>query len=233
MDGEPTPPHRLPILNLTLRLDAPNELTTAATDVLLAALCLWCAAHVARDAALQPRLRPWRAGFLLMAFGALAGAAAHALHVPEQYYRLVWAPIYLALSLAVACFLLGVIHDTAPKRLPTLRPIVLALGLGCFGVATAFPDYFAIFLAWQGFAMLAAISGYLVLWRQARLAGAGWICIGMLISVAAAVIQATRAFSFTLVWPFDHNSVFHLVQLPGLLAIAHGLVPLTRRPGER
>jgi hypothetical protein len=215
-------------LTLTLRLDAPNELTTAATDVLLAALCLWCAAHVARHTAQQARLVPWRAGFLLMAFGALAGGAAHALHVPEQYDRLVWAPIYLALSLAVACFLLGVIHDTLPDRLPRLRPIVLGLGLACFAVATAFPDYFAIFLAWQGFVMLVAIGGYGVLWHSGRLAGSGWICIGLLISVAAAVIQATRALSFTLIWPFDHNSVFHLVQLPGLVAIAHGLVPLAR-----
>jgi len=222
----------LSILSLTLRLDAPNELTTAATDVLLAALCLWCAAHVTRHAARQARLVPWRIGFLLMAFGALAGGAAHAFHVPEAYDRLVWAPIYLSLSLAVACFLLGVIHDTLPDRLPALRPVVVVLGLGCFAVATAFPDYFAIFLAWQGFAMLVAIAGYFALWRHGRLVGAGWICIGLLISVAAAVIQATRALSFTLVWPFDHNSVFHLVQLPGLVAIAHGLVPLTRHAGD-
>jgi hypothetical protein len=49
--------------------------------------------------------------------------------------------------------------------------------------------------------------------------------VGLLISIAAAVIQGTGTVSFTLIWPFDHNGVFHLVQLPGLAAIAYGLTP--------
>jgi hypothetical protein len=216
-------------LLLQLRLDAPTELTTAATDLLLAVVCLWCAAYLGRESPRTARLQPWRLAFLLLAIAAVLGAFAHAFHVPDQFYRLIWAPIYLSLSLAVACFLLGVIYDALPGQMRALRPVVIVLALGCFATATALPKLFAVFLVWQGFAMLLAIAAYLYLWQSRRLAGSGWICIGLLISVAAALIQATRAVSFTLIWPFDHNGVFHLVQIPGLMAIAYGLTAPARR----
>jgi len=39
----------------------------------------------------------------------------------------------------------------------------------------------------------------------------------------AAAIQATQAASFTFIWPFDHNGVFHLVQMVALVVLCAGL----------
>jgi hypothetical protein len=216
-----------------LRLDAPTELTTAATDVLLALVCMACAWYLGSRGNGAPRLQPWKLAFWLFAAAALLGAIAHALHVPDAMYRVVWGPIYLCLVLAVACFLIGVVHDVAPSRLRTLQPTVVGLGLLCLVVALAFPTAFVIFLAWQGIGLLVAIAVYLTFWVSRSLPGAGWISLGLLISVAAAVIQGTAAVSFTLIWPFDHNGVFHLVQLPGLAAIAYGLVQVRDEPTAR
>ncbi len=47
--------------------------------------------------------------------------------------------------------------------------------------------------------------------------------IGVGLNIVAAAIQATQAVSFTLVWPFDHNGVFHLVQMVALLVLCAGL----------
>jgi len=216
-----------------LRLDAPTELTTAATDVLLGLVCMACARYVRQYGDGAPRLRPWRIAFGLFAAGALLSAAAHALHIPDHLYRVIWGPIYLSLGIAVAYFLIGVVHDVAPARLPLLQPIILGLGVLCFAVATIFPTTFVVFLAWQGIGLLLAISVYLVLWRRRSLRGAGWISIGLLVSAAAAVIQGTGALSFTLIWPFDHNGVFHLVQVPGVVAIAYGLTQRVPVSGAR
>lgn len=216
-------------MDTLLRLDAPVELTTAATDLLLAMVCLSCIRHLARRGDAVGRLRPWSAAYGLFAIAAVLGAGAHALLVPDGYYRLMWAPIYLALSLAISCFLLGVVHDVLPDRRGTLRPVLVGLGLLCFVVAVTFPSHFVVFLAWQGLGLAIAIAVYGSLWLLGRLPGAGWICLGLVISVLAALVQGTAALSFTLIWPFDHNGVFHLIQLPGLAAIAHGLVQTAGR----
>jgi len=211
-------------LHQILRLDAPTELTTAATDVLLAAVCIACACYVRQRGGGALRMQPWRLGFMLFATGALLGAFAHALHIPPLLYRVVWAPIYLSLGLAVAFFLIGVVQDAAPARVPTLRPLILGLGVTSFLIAMLFPRAFFVFLAWQGVGLIVAIGVYTTLWTRGNLSGAGWITLGFLISMAAAAVQGTGTLSFTLIWPFDHNGAFHLIQLPGVAAIAYGLV---------
>ena len=71
--------------------------------------------------------------------------------------------------------------------------------------------------------MLFCLAVYLTLAVQGRLAGVGWMIAGVAITIFAAVLQATRAVTFTLVVPFDCNGVFHLVQLPGLLCLLIGV----------
>ena len=42
-------------------------------------------------------------------------------------------------------------------------------------------------------------------------------------SLEAGGVQAGGRAGFTLGWPFDHNGVFHLVQLGGLVLLGAGL----------
>ena len=46
---------------------------------------------------------------------------------------------------------------------------------------------------------------------------------GLLVSAAAAAIQAAGRARLTRVWPLDHNGIFHLVQIPGLALLCKGL----------
>lgn len=212
-----------------MTLDTPTELTTAATNLPLALLCVACARHLHRYREGAERLRPWTIAWLLFAVAATIAIPAHALVIPEALYAWVWAPINLALGLALAFFLVGVVHDVAPRHLARLRPILIGIGLACFGVSALFPTTFLVFIAFQGVALLTATAVYGTLAARGTLAGAGWITTGLVISIAAAAIQGTGSLSFTLIWPFDHNGIFHLVQLPGFAAVAHGLVQPHRR----
>lgn len=212
-----------------MTLDTPTELTTAATNLPLALLCVACAHHLRRQGPDAARLRPWAVAWLLFAFAAAVAIPAHALVIPEALYAWVWAPINLALGLALAFFLVGVVHDVAPRRVSVLRPLLLGIGLTCFGVSALFPHTFLVFIAFQSVALLTATAVYGTLAVRSRLAGAGWITLGLVISIGAAIIQATGRLSFTFIWPFDHNGIFHLVQLPGFAAVAHGLVQPHRR----
>ncbi|MGH8658414.1 MAG: DUF6962 family protein, partial [Gammaproteobacteria bacterium] len=42
-------------------------------------------------------------------------------------------------------------------------------------------------------------------------------------TIVAAAFQANRNIELTLIWTFDHNGVFHLIQMTGLVALVAGL----------
>ena len=45
---------------------------------------------------------------------------------------------------------------------------------------------------------------------------------GITITILAAIVQATDI-TLTIIWQFDHNGIFHLLQIPGVLLIFKGL----------
>ncbi len=71
--------------------------------------------------------------------------------------------------------------------------------------------------------MLVALALYGRLALTRRLPGAWLMVGGIVLTIVAAVVQATQLVSFTLIWPFDHNGVFHLIQIVALPVLAVGL----------
>jgi hypothetical protein len=60
--------------------------------------------------------------------------------------------------------------------------------------------------------------------------GAGNVTAGFALSLAAGAVQAANTPTVTVIWPFDHNGLFHLVQLVGLAVLIRGLGALLRPP---
>jgi hypothetical protein len=46
---------------------------------------------------------------------------------------------------------------------------------------------------------------------------------GVFLSIVAAAIQAKQSTSIRVIWEFDHNGIFHLVQMAGLVLLLAGL----------
>jgi hypothetical protein len=46
---------------------------------------------------------------------------------------------------------------------------------------------------------------------------------GILVSILAAGIQAKKSICLTLIWQFDHNGIYHIVQMLGLILLLVGL----------
>ena len=46
---------------------------------------------------------------------------------------------------------------------------------------------------------------------------------GILVSIIAAGIQANKSVIVTFIWRFDHNGIYHLVQVVGLMLLLMGL----------
>ena len=209
------------------------EQVTAITNLplvltsLAAVACLWG----------RRQARPLRAWLWIGMFGSLAiasgvGVFAHGLGLDTAVRKLLWHPIKGALSLTVACFAAGAVLDRwGPGAAGRALPVLLLLSAGFFGYASFVASSFLPFILYEGLAMLFCLAVYLTLCAQRRLAGAGWMVAGVGITILAAVLQAMPAVVLRLGVTFDHNGVFHLVQLPGLLCLLTGLqIGLGPRP---
>ena len=93
---------------------------------------------------------------------------------------------------------------------------------------------FLIFVVYEAVAMLVALGIYVALRLKRQLRGAGMMALAILLNIVAAGIQAGGSIQFTLIWPFDHNGVFHIVQMVAVVVLMVGLSQsLSRRsPGQ-
>jgi hypothetical protein len=212
---------------------SPTELTTSATDVVLAIECVAIMASLRRS----PTGDRWKIGLWCWVFGLLTlafvlGAMAHGVVLSAEVQAALWGPLYLSLGLAIGLFLVGAVYDwrgrNAARR---LVPWCIGLGLLFFGVTEILKGKFIIFVLYEAVAMTAALVIYSCLAASRRLQGAAVMATAIVLNLVAAGIQASNV-SFTLLVPFDHNGVFHLVQMLGIgtlwMGLRLGMIPTAR-----
>ena len=160
----------------------------------------------------------------MFAAAALLGAVAHGFAWSSAVWDLLWLPLFLLLGLTVALFVVGAIYDL--RGLPAARrsvPFLMVLAFVFFGVTQVASGAFLVFVLYEAAAMLFALGvyGYLAATEANR--AMSLMVLGVGLNIVAAAIQATQAASFTFIWPFDHNGVFHLVQMVALVVLCAGL----------
>ncbi len=203
---------------------SPTEITTSATDVVLAIECVVVLAYLWRT----PTGDRWRIGlwcwvFGLLAFASCLGAVAHGLEMPGSLRAALWKPLYLSLGFLVALFLVGGLFDWHGRAIAK-RLVPWSLGLGgiFFGLTEFLKGGFIIFLIYEAAAMASALAIYSFLAATHRLKGAGVVAAAIIINLVAAGVQASSV-SIKIFVPFDHNGVFHLVQMVGIATLGLGL----------
>jgi hypothetical protein len=207
-------------------IEIPTEQTTAATDALVAFIAVAFAVMLSVEGGKSDRTkgRIWSAVFGLLAVAAALGAIAHGFQMSERTNELLWMPLNLVLGVTVALFVIGAVYDLRSFSLPRLLvPILLAIGVAFFVVTALIPGSFLVFVVYEAIAMLFALVVYIVLAARRTLRGATMMAVGVLVSIVAAAVQATGAVRFTLIWDFDHNGAFHLIQMVGLVFLLIGL----------
>ncbi len=202
-----------------------TELSTAATDALIAVVALGCIGTLRRGSSQnRQRLAVWSWVFGLLAFSSLVGAVVHGLDLSSAVRSWLWRPLYLSLGLVVAMFVVGAVFDLKGEKAARAWLVpMLVLAVVFFAVTQVGSDSFKVFVVYEAFAMLGALGIYLYLALKRRLAGAGIVAAGILLNIVAALIQAIGTISVTIIVPFDHNGVFHLVQLVALVVLTRGL----------
>ena len=203
---------------------SPTEITTSATDLVLAIECVVFLAYLRRTPSGDRwRIGLWRWVFGLLAFVSFLGAAAHGLEMPASLRAAIWKPLYLSLGLLVGLFLVGAFFDWQ-GRVVAMRLVPWSIGLGIifFGLTQVLNGKFIIFILYEAAAMASALVIYVFLAATHRLPGAGVVATAIFLNLVAAGVQAS-SMAFTMLVPFDHNGLFHLVQMVGIATLGLGL----------
>lgn len=201
----------------------PADLTTAATDAGLALLVLAGMAWLRVTTPASTLRTTWLVALGAFGLAAALGAIAHGAALSAAGQELLWQPLYLSLGTAVALFVVAAVGAAwgaaaARRALP-----FLLLSAGVFYLLTRLTHGdFLVFVVYEAAGILFALGVHARLAR-AEWAGAGWVAAGLGISLAAGAAQAVETISLRLVWTFDHNGVYHLVQGVGLLMLLIGL----------
>jgi hypothetical protein len=202
-------------------ITSPTELTTSATDALLAIECTVIIALLLRT----PTANRWRTNlwcwvFCLLAIASFLGALAHGLEMPKSIRTALWTPLYLSLGILVVLFIVGAVADWR-GRVAAMRLVPWGIG-----VSTAFfgllKGAFIVFIAYAATILLSALAIYTFLAATHRLKGAAVVALAILLNLAGAAVQASNV-SLHLLVPFDHNGLFHLVQIVSTAILGWGL----------
>ena len=165
----------------------------------------------------------WNWVLALLGAASALGAVAHGLAWSEAVRAALWYPMYLLLGLSVTLFLAGAVYDwRGEASARRVLPWAVGTGLGFFLLVELLGGAFIIFVVFETAAMVVALAIYRFLWASGRLAGAGLVTVGIGLTIVAGAVQASDL-SVRLILPFDHNGLFHLVQLVATAVLLAGL----------
>lgn len=205
-------------------ITSPTELTTSATDALLAIECIVIIA-ILRHTATADRWRTnlWSWAFGLLAIASFLGALVHGVEMPKPMRTALWTPLYLSLGILVVLFIVGAVADWW-GRVAALRlvPWGLAVSAAFLGLTSLLGGTFMVFIVYATTVLLSTLAIYTFLAVTHRLHGAAVIALAILLNLAAAAAQASTV-SLQLLFPFDHNGVFHLIQILSTAILGLGL----------
>lgn len=207
-------------------IDIPTEQTTAVTDAMIALLAMGFIPYLFRIGRQHNlgKVKIWSWLFGLLALSSALGAVAHGVKMYPEINRIIWQPINLSLGLTVALFVVAVLYDLrGHKKAREILPILLIIGTVFYIVTLIIPGRFIVFILYEVIAMTFALGAYFWLAIRRRLKGAWLMTVGVLITIVASGVQASGAIYFTLIWEFNFNGIFHLIQMVGLMVLLFGL----------
>jgi len=206
-------------------IDIPTEQITAVTDAILAVMAIAVAVYLHRIGQ-KNRLKTtlWVCACGLLALSAILGTIVHGFKMSKAFQTFLWHPLYLSLGLLVALFIVAVVYDIWGEAIARqVLPIMVVIGVGFFGITLVWPNGFLVFIIYEAVVMLFALGGYTWVAYRGHLEGAWLMAVGIFVTIIAAGVQASKAFSFTFIWSFDHNAFYHLIQMVAIVLLGAGL----------
>lgn len=200
-----------------------SQPTTLATDCVLGAAALVGALLLARHSRGpgRPAIRLWAAGFLSLSAGAFLGGTWHGFspRLPDAVGGILWKGTLVAAGAASFFLLAGAAFASLGRRDARWLAGIGAFKLVGFLVWASSHDGFEGVIVDSGVSMAAILALQASVWRRRRDPAAPWVVSGILLSAAAAGIEAV---GLTVRELLSHDDLYHLVQTGALYLLYRG-----------
>lgn len=200
------------------------EPMTVLTDVLLAAVAIFFGARIYGVSA-APVHFYFALSFFLIALGALAGATIHAIRHTSlvSWVPLLWRITGIAVGTSVTAMLAATFYHLLPADYADLLRWTV-LGLSIIYAAWIWRDYrFRNVIVFYSICMAFVLGAMGLSYVSTGSPGAKLIAVGILVSFGAAAVQRS---GFKLARHFNHNDIYHVIQLIGLYCFYRGALLL-------
>ncbi len=200
---------------------AVHEPMTVITDYLLAALCLGCGWRLMRSSVSQRQLAPrlWAWGLLAMGAGALLGGTYHGIGPdgPGVARVALWKGALVCIGIADWCMLWAATRASFRRPLRTWLTVAVTLKVAVYVVWMSGHDAYR-YVIWESVASMLLLVGIQLGMVQRREGGPWWIVGAVAVAFVAARVQRSE---LVLGW-FNHNDLYHVIQMPGVWLFYRG-----------
>lgn len=205
-----------------------SETTTTVTDYMITAVAWWLGTKlVVRERPGPQRL--WGLGFWFIGIGAFLGGTSHGFvtYLDDAAYSAIWKATVYSVGLSMLCVVAG---TTEGSRLaPSWRTPLHALNVVAFITYAIWmvnhDDFVWVILHYVPAMIGVALIQAWAWWRYGA-ESARWIIGGVAITLLGAVVQQS---GITLHRHFNHNDLYHVIQIVGLLVLYRGCQHLAAR----
>ena len=200
-----------------------TEPMTMVTDYLMGTLAFVLAMRLLGDAASGQQWsgRLWAAAFVMTAVAAFVGGTYHGFiqWMPGLAGRALWKVTLVATGIGSACLLAAAVTaaTAGPLRHALMGLVVVKLVVYVWTIATK--DAFVLVIADYGTALVAVLLAAWFIRPTGLTPAAWWITAGVAVAVVAGVIQWARVAPHV---HFNHNDLFHVVQMASLYLLYRG-----------
>jgi hypothetical protein len=200
-----------------------TEPMTMVTDYVMGALALVLAMRLVGDATAGRQLsgRLWAAALAMTAVAAFLGGTYHGFiqWMPGAAGRALWKTTLLATGIGSACLLAAAVTAATAGALQRALLAVVVVKLLVYVWTIATKDQFALVVADYGTALLAVALAAWVIRPSGLTPAAWWITGGVAVAAVAGAIQWARLAPHV---HFNHNDLFHVVQMASLYLLYRG-----------
>jgi len=200
-----------------------TEPMTMVTDYLMGTLAFVLAMRLLGDAASGQQWsgRLWAAAFVMTAVAAFVGGTYHGFiqWMPGMAGRALWKATLVATGIGSACLLAAAVAAAAagPLRHALMGLVLVKLVVYLWTIATK--DAFVLVIADYGTALVAVLLAAWFIRPTGLTPAAWWITAGVAVAVVAGVIQWAHLAPHV---HFNHNDLFHVVQMASLYLLYRG-----------
>ena len=200
------------------------EPMTTLTDYLITVFAAIFALNLVRGTG-RPR-RPvhwlWCLAFCFIGLAALLGGTSHGFvgYLDDLSLRMIWKGTVYSVGLSMLFAVAGSIEASRLKEQPAkLLHVLNGLAFSAYAIWMTTNSAFIYVIAYYVPAMTSVALIQLWAYYRSKLPTAPWFVSGVLVTLLGAIIQQS---GFSIHRHFNHNDIYHVVQIAGLYLLYRG-----------